>query len=1202
MSLEFKNTGPLIFERYNSVNNIPMKNSLFLLLIICCLSTQFGCKNSSNKSGHQSTDLTSIRTLGLAYLEEFKLDDAEKEFLKFIDLAPKEKLGYANLGLTYLRMGKYPEAEKQLAKAIEIDPNDADTRLILATVYKMNDELGKSASELKKALESAPGHLKVLYDLSELYSLNTDPDSQSQREIYLNKLVEKAPGNIVPYLNLIELHIRRGESDKALELMETIKKQFPEFPKESVDYYNKTVSSLRKKDNENAIVQFSIFHNYLKVSAPYQAGIMDLKGPGGNLLGFPLITFDKMSSSGSTQNGSILDLIKFTDVTESAGLTLSHAGDNNNYSHAEAADYDNDGDIDLYAGSYDQSTSTFKHCLFRNDMGRFTDVSGEAGINHSGMESYASFNDFDNDGFLDLFIIREGGDILYRNSGNGKFDDVTSGAKAGCASEGISALFFDADHDGDLDLFETRKGPNMLFRNNADGTFLEQAAKMGLSGGDVISRDAAIGDFDEDGDIDLVVANENAPVNLYSNQRQGVFRDIAENSGLKNESHSGTVAVSDYNNDGFLDLFLAGTEAGNNKLFRNLNNGSFEPEKNNSEIFKSVKNVKINNALFFDFDNDGWFDLIVTGESSEKDGRGTFLFHNEGKGSFTDVSRLLPSDLKSGRQVAVFDYNDDGDLDIIVAGANGGIKLLRNDGGNNNHFVKIKLVGLRAGSAKNNHFGIGAKVEIRSGDLYQTMVVTDPNVQFGIGSRSISDIIRITWTNGVPQNIFFPGTDQALIEAQTLKGSCPFLYTWNGEKYVFVKDILWRSALGMPTGIMGGSTAYAFPDASDDYLKIPGELLKPKDGKYLIQVTSELWETIYNDKIQLVAVDHPDSVEVFVAEQFSPPPFPGLQLYQVKDKHIPLSALDSEGNDVLSFIAEKDDNYLSGFKPDKYQGVTEMKELILDPGKTGSSGKIYLFMNGWIFPTDASINVALSQSDKLKVTPPVIQVTDRKGNWVTVAENVGFPMGKNKTVIVDMSGKFLSADHRIKIRTNMEIYWDYIFFSEELSLAPLTTNILNPVAADLHYRGFSESYRKGSRYGPHWFDYNKVDKNTKWRDLSGNYTRYGDVLPLLLESDNRYIISNAGDETSIEFNANSISAAPAGWRRDFFIHSVGWVKDGDINTALGNTVLPLPFHGMSAYPPKANDTYPNTPELQKYNREFNTRVVTSESYLNAMKK
>jgi hypothetical protein len=618
-------------------------------------------------------------------------------------------------------------------------------------------------------------------------------------------------------------------------------------------------------------------------------------------------------------------------------------------------------------------------------------------------------------------------------------------------------------------------------------------------------------------------------------------------------------------------------------------------------MFSSLKNVIAYDAAFLDFDNDGYLDLLVAGESAEKDGHGVFLYHNDGKGNFTDVSQLLPPELKSGSRIALFDYNDDGDLDFVITGLNGGVFLLRNDGGNTNHFIRIKLVGLRAGSAKNNHFGIGAKMEMRAGDLYQTMVVTDPNIHFGIGKRSTADVIRITWTNGVPQNIFFPGTDQSLVESQTLKGSCPFLYTWDGDEYVFVKDILWRSALGMPLGIMGGNTAYAFPDASDDYIKIPGEVLKPVDGEYSIQLTSELWETIFFDKLELVAVDHPDSVDIFVPEQFSPPPFPGKKIYQVKKRYLPVSATDSKGNDVLKFISKKDDNYLSDFNSDKYQGITEMKDLVLDPGNTGQSAGLYLFLNGWIFPTDASINVALSQSSALKVSPPSIQVMNKKGEWVTVIDNPGFPMGKDKTVIADLTGKFLSADHRIKISTNMEIYWDYIFFSDKLSTAPVSSTLLEPVSADLHYRGFSGSFRKGGRYGPHWFDYSVVDKEPKWRDLSGNYTRYGDVLSLLTASDNKYIISNAGDETSVRFDAKKLPALKDGWQRDFLIHSVGWVKDGDINTAFGNSVLPLPFHGMKSYPPGPGDQYPQDPELQKYNQEYNTRVVTADKFLNTVR-
>ncbi len=1184
-----------------------MKNIYIYLVIGIFSFSILSCKNKEEKQKQKSTDLITIRTLGLAYLEENKLEEAGKEFLKFIDIAPKEKLGYANLGLVYLRMGKYKEAEKILKKAIKIDRKDPDIRLILAKVYEMDNKKERSIAELKESLKSSPNHIKTLYNLSELYAAKPDTEYQKQREYYTLKLVENDSANIVPRLNLVEIFIRNGDCDKALQQMEEIVKLFPEFPRESIEYYDKTISYLQLNDCDNALTPFIIFHNYLKVTPPYQAGIMDLKGPGGNLIGFPVITFDKQVSSQTGDSKSILDAISFNDITNSAGLEAVNTqnndkkSENRGFPHIATCDYDGDGDIDLYVGNYDDELLTYKHYLFKSEMGRFIDVAKESGIKHSGVEYTSKFADYDNDGFLDLYIIKEGKNILYRNSGKGTFNNVTNKAKLGDKINGNKSLFFDLDHDGDLDLFIARNGFNMLYRNNGDGTFQEQAKKMHIAGAETNSLDVAFGDFDEDGDIDFFVANENGDNALYSNQRQGIFKDIIAESGLENNKKSGAIAVGDYNNDGFLDLFIASVEGGNHALFLNAGDGKFNKDQKSNEIFGALKNVKGYSATFLDFDNDGSLDLLFVGESTEKDGKGVFLFHNNGVDNYDDVSHLLPEDIKSGRQISLLDYNVDGDIDIIITGIYGGIRLLRNDGGNLNHFVKIKLVGLRTGSAKNNYFGIGAKVEMRAGNLYQSKVVTDPNVHFGLGNRQKSDVIRITWTNGVPQNIFFPGTDQSIIETQVLKGSCPFLYTWNGNEYVFVKDILWRSALGMPLGIMGGTTAYAFPDASDDYYKIPGEILKPKDGVYSIQITSELWETIYLDKIRLIAVDHPSSVEVFVDEQFSPPPFPGYRIYTVDKKQIPVSATDGNGTNLLPYIKEKDDKYISNFKLGKYQGITEMKDIILDLGQIDMTKDIYLFLNGWIFPTDASINFALSQTDKIQVISPIIQVINKKGEWETVIDHLGFPMGKDKTVIANLSGKFLSNDTRIRIRTNMQIYWDQIFYSSCSSNSTLHSHTVNPGSADLHYRGFSAVYRKGGRYGPHWFNYYDVSTGTKWRDLTGYYTRYGNVLPLLAEADDKYIITNAGDEVSIEFSAKELPNLPEGWKRDFMIYNVGWVKDGDLNTAYGQTVTPLPFHGMTRYPYGNIEAYPADAEHQKYLKEYNTRKITTDGYLNALK-
>jgi hypothetical protein len=272
-----------------------------------------------------------------------------------------------------------------------------------------------------------------------------------------------------------------------------------------------------------------------------------------------------------------------------------------------------------------------------------------------------------------------------------------------------------------------------------------------------------------------------------------------------------------------------------------------------------------------------------------------------------------------------------------------------------------------------------------------------------------------------------------------------------------------------------------------------------------------------------------------------------------------------------------------------------MHQLDLDLGDTGDDENLLLFLHGWIFPTDASINVALSQSDKLTLTPPSLEVLDEHGNWQEVISNIGFPSGKNKTVVVDLSGKFLSHKRKVRIWTNMEIYWDHIFFaSDESAEVRLTT--MNPISADHHFRGFSKKTRRGNRYGPHWFDYSTITLGQKWHDLTGSYTRYGEVTELLQEADDRYIIANAGDETTISFDCAELPALQAGWQRDFLIYSVGWVKDGDLNTAMGQTVKPLPFHGMSKYPYGGAEHYPSDRLHRNYREKFNTRNVSTERF------
>ncbi len=1175
--------------------NIILAVSLFLLLVLS------GCKQQKTTRQVSPEEITSTKSLGLAYLEENKLDKAEVEFLKLIDLAPQEVAGYANLGLVYLRMGKYQEAEKWLLKAVEIDPENPDIRLILAKTYELSDQRGKAITTLEKSLKRAPDHLKSIYALTELYSTSNDKASLKKRYEYTKKLIGIVPANIVPRLNLIEILIRNDQADEALAQMEELQKVFPDFPKEAKEYYDKTLKALKKKNVSEAGTSFMIFHNYLKVTPIYQAGILKLKGPQG-FIGSPVITFDTNKSLAEvTDWKSILAAVHFKDVISSAWEDASHsAADNKRLSPAPLAvcDYDGDGDNDLYTGLQPISSSNWQHFLLNNDWGKFRDISAEAGITHTGKEYAADFADYDNDGYLDLYIIREGQNILYKNDGKGNFEDVTARAGVGDDTPGNGSVFFDYDHDGDLDLYLLRPHANLLYRNNADGTFTDQTQESGLGGSDRNSMDAVYADFDDDGDIDLFVVNTNGSNILFSNQRQGIFKDITQECGLQSHGNATSVSVGDYNNDGFPDLFVTSSAPGKSILYRNKGDGRFSVDKASKDLSQYLQHVKAYDAAFLDVDNDGYLDLLVAGEA--KTGKGVYLFHNDASGKLFVVPDILPADITNGYKIITFDYNEDGDMDAALLDMNGDLHLLRNDGGNNLHYLKMKLVGLRTGSGKNNYYGIGAKVEVRAGNLYQSMVVTSPEILFGLGFRNKADVIRILWTNGVPQNIFFPKTDQDLVEQQELKGSCPFLYTWDGEKFIFVKDIMWRSALGMPLGIMGEdkTTKYATSAPSVDYIKIPGEMLRPRNDRYELRITDELWETIYFDKVRLIAVDHPDSVEIYVDERFMPSPLPGYRLYQVTKKRLPVAATDDDGNDVLPLIREKDDRYVATMEPSQYQGITKMHDLVLSLGQVDKTKDLVLFLNGWIFPSDASINASIAQSGAIKLVSPYLQVMTPQGKWVTIDQNLSFPMGKDKTIVEDLTGKIPAdiKEVKLRIRTNMEIYWDEIFFTNAGVTAPLQTKMLSPVSASLHYRGFSRTYRKGGRYGPHWFDYSEVTTNQKWRDLTGVYTRYGDVLPLLSEADDKYIIKNAGDETIIDFAADSLPALAKGWTRDFLIHSVGWVKDGDLNTATGQKVAPLPFHAMSRYPYGPDESYPDDPEHRAYMKKYNTRQVTTHDF------
>jgi hypothetical protein len=442
--------------------------------------------------------------------------------------------------------------------------------------------------------------------------------------------------------------------------------------------------------------------------------------------------------------------------------------------------------------------------------------------------------------------------------------------------------------------------------------------------------------------------------------------------------------------------------------------------------------------------------------------------------------------------------------------------------------------------------------------------------------------------------------DQDVVTEQRLKASCPFLFAYNGKQMEFVKDAVpWGSAIGLRINTLGSAQIAA----TGEWYKIGREQLVPHDGYYDIRVTAELWEVYYYDYLTLTAIDHPPGTEIFVDERFVIPPA-RLGVTVVSTPHDIARATDDTGQDVTDLVRDLDGRSVSSFGKGQFQGVTRDHYLEVDFGDdVPKSGPLYLIAQGSIHDTESSVNVAITQGSRWRAHGLSVEVPDGRGGWMTAQDNLGFPAGRKKTVLFNLTNVFRpGTPRRVRLRTNLEIYWDAIHWAQGAPDTPLKQVTLEPTVADLHYRGYSVMHMPIGAGAPEVPDYNAIEgTKQRWRDLIGYYTRYGDVRELLKAIDDRYVIVNSGDELSLRFTEQP--PPPSGWVRDFVIKGDGWIKDGDYNSTFSKTVLPLPYHAKNQYtvrPGALEDewVYRQHPEDWK---NYHTRYVTPEVFKNALR-
>jgi tetratricopeptide (TPR) repeat protein len=1143
-----------------------LSGALALLSLSCNSAPKFPEKNSKAYE-----DVVSSFYVGLSALQVGDDVHAESKLAEVTRLVPEEPAGWANWGILALRQRNYDTAAQRFQKARDLAPKNDQIYGLMGLLESQRGNSSQALSDLHQAVDLNPQNLRAIYELAEETERQGAANSEAEFQKLVQKILAAQPNNLAALLELGRIAAKQGDAATVKSAVTQIGTQSSSWPPEVQKQFAAVQTAVSRGDLRAAATQTTFLRNVLMRVPDYRLSLRAIKAAPGDEAE-PFTHFLRMETP------NFRPAPADTQLTFKAEQLSNFGGSAWNWIGAVPLGS---------AGTPIIAVASAREVRLASGAA-FAFPGGTSAPSAAGILPV----DFNYDFKTDLVLAGAGGVRLMRQDSPSAFTDVTAQAKlpksvTSAAYTGAWAV--DIEADGDLDIvLGSKDGIPTVLRNNGDGTFLAIHPFTGISG----LRSLAWADFDGDGNPDAAIIDGAGHLHVFMNERQGQFRERPLPSNISSVK---AIAVADANNNGILDLLAVQPDGSIVRI----------SDKNEDQSWETAEIAKVPDAAhnlagdirlnIADTDNNGALDLVLSSTSGTANG--ALIWLGNESGTFTALNAPAGPNLV----FAAADLRGNGHLDLLGLTADGKPVQAASQTTKNYHWQVVRPHAVQAvGDQRINPFGVGGEIEVRSGLLVQKQPINGPQLHFGLGEQTEAEVVRVVWPNGTVRAEFGVKADQDVVTEQRLKASCPFLFAYNGKQMEFVKDAVpWGSAIGLRINTIGSAQIAA----TGEWYKIGRDQLVPHDGYYDIRVTAELWEVYYYDYIALTAIDHPVGTEIFVDERFVIPPAK-LGVTVVSTPHDLAHAEDDTGQDVTELVRNLDGKAVNTFGKGQFQGVTRDHYIELDLGDDApKSGPLYLIAQGSIHDTESSVNVAITQGNRWRAHGLSVEVPDGQGGWVTAQDNLGFPAGRKKTVLFNLTNIFKpGTPRRVRLRTNLEIYWDSIHWAQGAPDTPLKEVTLDPTVADLHYRGYSVMHMPVGAGAPEVPDYNVIEgTKQRWRDLIGYYTRYGDVRELLKSIDDRYLIVNSGDELSMRFAEQP--PPPAGWVRDFVIKGDGWIKDGDYNSTFSKTVLPLPYHAKNEYtarPGALEDewVYRQHPDDWK---NYHTRYVTPEVFKSALR-